>query len=162
MTSGLSPGLTPELMKDAKDAFTIFAKGVSGALKTKDLGLVLRSLGYLVSPAQLKQLEHDADPTNSGSIYHEPFMKQIPAAFAFSHTAKEQAREAFKRMGAAMALLIEEKKTSDGTVAEKDFKRALLKTGDKLSEEQLAQMLKNLDFERGRITIDALSSYILA
>jgi Ca2+-binding EF-hand superfamily protein len=158
----MSTGLTAEILKDAKDAFSLFAKGVSGALKTKDLGLVLRSLGFLVTPAELKLMEQDADPTNSGAIYHEAFMKQVSVAFGYSQAAKKAARIAFEKMGVAMALLIEGKKTSDGTIAEKDIKRALAKTGDRLTEEQLTQMLKDMDFERGRISIEAFSGFILA
>lgn len=158
----MSTGLTAEILKDAKDAFSLFAKGVSGALKTKDLGLVLRSLGFLVTPAELKLMEQDADSTNSGAIYHEAYMKQVSVAFGYSQAAKKEARIAFEKMAVAMALLIEGKKTSDGTIAEKDIKRALAKTGDRLTEEQLTQMLKDMDFERGRITIEAFSGFILA
>ena len=46
---------------ELKEAFALFDRVGSGVIRTKDLGHVMRSIGYQASPSELEQMIREVD-----------------------------------------------------------------------------------------------------
>jgi calmodulin len=148
------------LVKEATEAFAFFDKGSEGSIKTKDMQVALRSLGFSFSPAQLKEMERDADPATMGYVKQADFLRQLSKAAVFTQQAKQETRKALQEMAQGMARLFEHKQTSDGTVSSQVFRHALTRVGDRLSDDEFTEMCKTLKVDNGRIKLDVLSDFM--
>ena len=157
----LKPGVSHELVKEAKDAFALFDKQSEGSIKTRDMGLILRSLGFALSVSELKKMEKDADKDGMGYVELPDFLRQLDKAVALAHASKEETKKAIKSMGEGLARLMENKKTSDGTIASRDFRQVLTRVGERLSPDEFTEMCHDLEVSNGRISIDNITKYVL-
>ncbi len=159
----MNPTVSADLLKEAKDAFALFDKDSKGSIKTKDLAIVLRSLGFGLSAEALKEMERNADPGDLGVVKQQDFVRQLDKAVAFAQESKNETRKALKEMAVGIARLFENKSSSDGTISVKEFKNALVHVGEKLTEDEFTEMCKDLKVDAaGRISVDALGDFIVA
>jgi len=155
--------VSADLTKEAKDAFALFDKDSKGTIKTKDLGIVLRSIGFGLSAAQLKTMEQNADPGDLGVVKQQDFLRQLGTAVEYANESKNETRKALKEMATGLGRMFEGKKTADGTISIKEFRNALIHIGEKLSEEEFTEMCKNIKVDdSGRMKVDELADAILA
>uniref|UniRef100_A0A8D0BZT6 Calglandulin n=1 Tax=Salvator merianae TaxID=96440 RepID=A0A8D0BZT6_SALMN len=59
--------LTEEEIAEFKEAFSLFDKDGDGAITTKELGTVMRSLGHNPTEAELQGMINEADSNGSGT-----------------------------------------------------------------------------------------------
>ena len=155
--------VSADLAKEAKEAFALFDKDSKGTIKTKDLGIVLRSLGFGLSASQLKEMEHNADPGDLGYVRQQDFLRQLGTAVEFANESKSETRKALKEMAIGLGRMFENKKTADGMISVKEFRNALIHIGEKLSDEEFTEMCKDLKVDgSGRMKVDELADFILA
>jgi calmodulin len=50
------------------EIFTLFDKNADGYVNTHELGTMIRGLGYNPSEKEVKEMEKDVDPNNTGSF----------------------------------------------------------------------------------------------
>ena len=156
--------VSEETISQAREAFALFDKDSTGSIKTKDLGLLLTSVGFGLPPAALKQLERDADPFSAGTIKQAEFLRILDSAARMAEAWKSDTRKALTEMAIGLARLFEKKNNSDGsTVSAKEFRLALTRMGQKLSDEEFTEMCRGIEIDsNGRIKIESLSNHILA
>ena len=158
----MSP-VTQTLTTEATEAFALLDKDSTGSIKTKDMGFLLRSLGLELSPTDVKEMERNADPFSSGFVKQADFFRQLEPASVIAQRAKTETRMALKEMAVGLARLFENKRTSDGSVSAREFRLALTRVGEKLSDDEFAEMCRDLKADaNGRINVDSLSDLILA
>lgn len=149
---------------EAQEAFALFDKQSSGSIETKDLGMVLRALGYSVSASQLKEIEKDADPEGSGYVKQSDFMRSVSKAESLAKASNIGAKKAIKEMGAGVQSLLEGKKVKNPeaaySISAADFKHMMTRVGEKVSASEYNDMIKDLEMDGNRIKLDTLVSFL--
>jgi calmodulin len=156
--------LSEAAKKEAQEAFVLFDKDSAGSIPTKDLGLVLRSLGYSLSAAQLKELEQKADPSRSGCIKLAAFMVQLTAAESFARESSAAAKKSLKQLAVGVQQLLEGKTPTEAVMADsislEDFKRIMTRIGERVSQTEFTEICKDLEVENDRVKIDTLIKFL--
>jgi calmodulin len=158
---GLKQGVSHELMKEAKVAFALFDKQSGGTIKTRDMGLILRSLGFALSGSDIKKMEKDADKDGMGLVKLPDFLRQLDAALALTRASKEETKKAIKLMDDGLARLVENKRSGSGSISSHYFRQALTRMGERMSQDEFVEMCRELEVVDGRITVDALTKYVV-
>jgi len=70
----MSTSLTHDQIAELKEAFSLFDKAGQGTIFTKDLGLVLRSLGHNPTEAELQEMTNEVDVKKTGMIDFNGFL----------------------------------------------------------------------------------------
>ena len=60
--------LTEIQIAEIREIFTLFDKNSDGYVNTSELGTILRNLGYNPTQAEVKEMENDVDPNDTGSF----------------------------------------------------------------------------------------------
>ncbi|VVT57811.1 uncharacterized protein SAPINGB_P005881 [Magnusiomyces paraingens] len=71
--------LTPEQVKEVRDAFEIFDKNKDGTISRDELGQVMRQLGLTPSETQIMDIIDSADIDKNGVIDINEFINLMPA-----------------------------------------------------------------------------------
>lgn len=61
-------------MSEYRESFALFDKNGDGAIDVKELGQVMRSLGQDPTEDELKDMIHDVDSDNNGTIDFNEFL----------------------------------------------------------------------------------------
>lgn len=61
-------------MSEYRESFALFDKNGDGAIDVKELGQVMRSLGQDPTEGELKDMIHDVDSDNNGTIDFDEFL----------------------------------------------------------------------------------------
>ena len=70
-------GATDEHVAEMKEAFGLFDNNGDGSIETKDLGALLRSVGFNPTDAELRDTMEELDPRGSGSIQFPKFYSNV-------------------------------------------------------------------------------------
>ena len=87
--------LTEEQIAEFKEAFSLFDKDGDGAISTKELGTVMRSLGQNPSEAELQDMIAEVDADGNGSIGFPEFLTMMARKSKDTDT-EEELKEAFR------------------------------------------------------------------
>ena len=68
---------TDEQVAEMKEAFGLFDRNGDGSIETKDLGIVLRSLGMNPTDAELCDMVGELDADGSGAIEFPEFLSTV-------------------------------------------------------------------------------------
>ena len=156
--------LPETIQNEANEAFSLFDKDSSGAIQTKDLGLVLRSLGYAISAVQLQQLEHNADPSQLGFVKQDDFMRQVARAESLARESDAGAKISLKGLGVGLQQLLESKSIHNSNMEDSinagDFRHVMTRMGEKISQDEFTELCKDLEIVDGRIKISTLIAFL--
>ena len=53
---------------EIREIFTLFDKNSDGYVNTSDLGMIIRALNMNPTQQEVKEMEHDVDPNDTGSF----------------------------------------------------------------------------------------------
>mmetsp|Transcript_2583 Transcript_2583/g.3428 ORF Transcript_2583/g.3428 Transcript_2583/m.3428 type:complete len:150 (-) Transcript_2583:81-530(-) len=120
--------LSPEQIEEFKLAFEMFDENGQGYLTKADLKGVLEKYG--LNAKLVDEMFKEADVTGSGKIGFPEFMSLMARGLKQADT-QDELLEAFKVFDPY----------NEGFISEKDLAEALLTTGDKLTKEELNEML---------------------
>lgn len=122
--------LSPEQIKMYKEAFSVFDKNGRGLISTKELGVVLRSLGQNPTEAELTDLIAEVDQDGNGEIDFNEFLLMMAKRSKDAETM-EQALEAFRVFD----------KNNKGVISLNDLKNILQNLGEKLTPAEVDALL---------------------
>jgi len=94
--------LTPESVKDYTKAFSAFDKNDDGTISTKELGIVMRSLGKNPTEVELADIMNEADLDGSGAIDYPEFLTMMAKKEREAEDDVLIAFDAFDRTGSGI------------------------------------------------------------
>lgn len=81
--------------KEYKEAFALFDSDGDGTITTKELGVVMRSLGQTPTEAELKEMIAEVDANKDGTIDFKEFLG-LMSRQTKERDSQEELKEAFK------------------------------------------------------------------
>ncbi|KAG2440115.1 hypothetical protein HXX76_004229 [Chlamydomonas incerta] len=135
-----------------KEAFTLFDSDGDGFITTKELGTVLRALGKSPTEAEIKAIVKDIDPDNRGVVDYKEFEK-IMTRDIREYDNEQDLKAAWKVFDKAGA----------GSISTSELKHVLTSVGEKLSPEEIAEMIAEADPDKsGKVLYDNFIKMMLA
>jgi len=90
----MSASLSPEQLKEFRDAFKIFDVDNSETITTDELLLVMKNLGMMATKEEVKEMLSEVDEDGSGEIDFEEFAELMVKQM--KQGSEQEVREAFK------------------------------------------------------------------
>ena len=156
-----TPSVPDELVAEAKEAFNLFDKDSAGSIRTCDIGLVLRSLGFNLSDNDLAAMESDIDPEKLGFVKFHDFEKLLAKAVVISKASSAEARKVMKTLSLSLRQLGLATEHSAETVSVHDLKHLLTRIGEKMSNEEFSEMCRDLEIVDGKVSVEQLVNYLV-
>jgi len=150
-----------ELVAEAREAFNLFDKDSAGSIRTCDIGLVLRSLGFNLSDTDLASMEAEVDPEKLGFVKFSDFEKLLAKAVVISKASSAVARKVMRTLGESMNELGLATDGNRESITVYDLKHLLTRIGEKMSHEEFAEMCRDLEIVDGKISVDQLVNYLV-
>lgn len=126
--------LTDEQRADIKEAFDLFDPDGTGKIDTKDLKVALRALGFEPKKEEIRILIADVDPSGLGHLSFEEFLNLMSTKMGEKDT-RDEVLKAFR--------LFDDDDT--GKITFKNLKRVATELGEKLTDEELQEMIDEAD-----------------
>ena len=120
-----------------QEAFNLFDKDGDGLISTQELGTVMRSLGQSPTEAELQYMIHEVDSDGSGGINFNEFLTLMVRDDRTPESIEMEIREAFRIFD----------KDANGFVTIDELKHVLTNLGEKLTDDELEDMLKEADVD---------------
>ena len=147
---------TEEQIAEAIEAFSLFDKDSAGSIRTNDLGLVLRSLGFTISTSELELMEKDADSADLGFVKQPDFLRQLNTAVHLSAASNLNTKKALVGLGESVSQLLTHEGADEIPVI--TLKHLLTRMGDRMSVEEFSELCKSLQIKDGKVKIEDLIS----
>ncbi|XP_077987297.1 neo-calmodulin-like [Glandiceps talaboti] len=126
--------VTEEQLSEFKEAFSLFDNDGDGTIATKDLGIVVRSLGLNPTEAELQDMINEVDGDGTGKIHFPEFVRMM-AKKMDETDSHEELREAFRVFD----------RNGDGFISAAELRHVLINLGEQLSDEELHEMMTAAD-----------------
>ncbi|CAH2224289.1 calmodulin [Pelobates cultripes] len=119
--------LTPEQIEEFKEAFSLYDKDGDGAITTKELDTVIRSLGQNPSEAELQDMFREIEHDGSGTIDFPEFLTLMA----------RKMREAFRVFD----------KDGNGYISGAELHHVMTSLAEKLTDEEADEMVRESDID---------------
>ncbi|CAD1469697.1 unnamed protein product, partial [Heterotrigona itama] len=119
-----------------KEAFMLFDKDEDGTITMAELGVVMRSLGQRPSETELRDMVNEVDQDGNGTIEFNEFLQMMSKKMKGAD-GEDELREAFRVFD----------KNNDGLISSKELRHVMTNLGEKLSEEEVDDMIKEADLD---------------
>ncbi|PNH03109.1 Calmodulin [Tetrabaena socialis] len=144
--------MADERYAEYKEAFTLFDSDGDGFITTKELGTVLRALGKSPTEAEIKTIVKDIDPDGRGVVDYKEFEKLMTRDIR-EYDNEQDLKAAWKVFD----------KAGQGSISTSELRHVLTSVGEKLSPEEIGEMLAEADPEKsGRVVYDNFIKMMLA
>ncbi|XP_022138814.1 calmodulin-like protein 8 [Momordica charantia] len=142
----MGEGLAKEQMDELEEAFCLFDKNRDGCITPDELRTVMiRQLGLNPTEQELKDMIREVDADGNGTIEFGEFLTLMSKIM--KEEAEEKLKEAFKVFD----------KNQDGYISANELSHVhvMLNLGEKLTEEEVVQMIREADLDGdGRVNYD--------
>ncbi|XP_014224657.1 calmodulin-A-like isoform X2 [Trichogramma pretiosum] len=129
-------GLTEDQVAEFKEAFMLFDKDEDGTITMAELGVVMRSLGQRPSENELRDMVNEVDQDGNGTIEFNEFLQMMSKKMKGAE-GEDELREAFRVFD----------KNNDGLISSVELRHVMTNLGEKLSEEEVDDMIKEADLD---------------
>ncbi|XP_062203323.1 uncharacterized protein LOC133905527 [Phragmites australis] len=144
--------LSKEQIDEFREAFSLFDKDGDGTITTKELGTVMRSLGQSPTEAELQDMVDEVDADGSGAIDFHEFLTLLARKMRDAG-ADDELREAFRVFD----------QDQNGFISRDELRHVLENLGERLSDEELAEMLREADVDGdGQINYTEFAKVMMA
>ena len=133
-SAGKPKELTDEQRQEIKEAFDLFDTDGSGAIDAKELKVAMRALGFEPKKEEIQKMIQDVDTDGSGVIEWDEFLKMMTTKL-LNRDPMEEIKKAFK--------LFDDDNT--GKITFKNLKRVAKELGEKITDEELQEMIDEAD-----------------
>ncbi|PUZ62844.1 hypothetical protein GQ55_3G019400 [Panicum hallii var. hallii] len=146
--------LSKQQIEEFREAFSLFDKDGDGTITTKELGTVMGSLGQSPTEEELQEMVKEVDADGSGAIDFQEFLTLLARQMRESSGAdEEELREAFRVFD----------QDQNGFISRDELRHVLQNLGERLSDEELAEMLREADVDGdGQINYTEFAKVMLA
>ncbi len=122
--------LSAEQVKECKETFKMFDQDGDGTITTKELGIMMRSLGLNPTEDELQEMIQEVDEDGNGEIDFDEF-KTIMYQMMKNPEAEIGTLEAFR--------VFDKERT--GLISQVELKHIFMKMGETMSEEEAEELL---------------------
>lgn len=129
-------GLTEDQVAEFKEAFMLFDKDEDGTISMSELGVVMRSLGQRPSETELRNMVDAFDQNGNGTIEFNEFLQMMSKKMKIPD-GEDELKEAFKVFD----------KNNDGLISASELRHVMTNLGEKLSEAEVDDMMKEADMD---------------
>uniref|UniRef100_A0A7R9VA58 Calmodulin n=1 Tax=Chlamydomonas euryale TaxID=1486919 RepID=A0A7R9VA58_9CHLO len=129
-------GLSEDQVAEFREAFALFDKDGSGAITTRELGTVMRSLGQNPTDAELQDMINEIDEDGNGIIDFQEFLK-LMARKMKENDDDDRLRNAFKVFD----------RDGNGYISAAELRYIMCNLGERLSDEELEDMIQEADVD---------------
>ncbi|KAM9816833.1 uncharacterized protein ACB057_002094 [Neosynchiropus ocellatus] len=126
--------LSEEQKQEIKEAFDLFDTDGIGSIEAKELKVAMRALGFEPKKEEIKKLISEVDKVGSGKIDFADFLSIMTVKISEKDT-KEEILKAFR--------LFDDDNT--GKISFQNLKRVANELGEKLTDEELQEMIEEAD-----------------
>merc|ERR1711865_534405 len=128
--------LTEEQIAEFKEAFSLFDKDGDGTITTKELGIVMRSLGQNPTVAELQDMINEVDADDNGTVDFPEFLSLMSRKMKDTDT-EEELIEAFKVFD----------RDGGGFINAAELRHVMTNLGEKLEDEEVDEMIRESDVD---------------
>lgn len=145
----MSTKLTEEQIAEFKEAFALFDKDNNGYISSSELATVMRSLGLSPSEAEVADLMNEIDVDGNHKIEFSEFLALMSRQLK-STDSEQELLEAFKVFD----------KNGDGLISAAELKHVLTSIGEKLTDAEVDDMLREVSDGSGEINIEQFAALL--
>lgn len=125
--------------KEIKEIFSLFDLNGCGYIETKDLGTLIRALWKCPTEAEVFDYKKELDPDGTERISFEGFLSFFNKIPVFDiKKAREDLLSSFRVFD----------KNNNGLIQEKELKHLLTNLGEKLSEDDVNELIQEVDKDK--------------
>ena len=136
--------LTQEQIAEFKEAFALFDKDGDGTITTKELAIVMRSLGQNPTQAEVQDMINEVDCDGNGTLDFTDVLSMMGRKMRDTDS-EEEISEAFKVFD----------RDGNGFISIAEMKHVMTNLGEKLSDVEIDEMIKEANTD-GMIDYNAL------
>lgn len=145
--------MTEEKKAEIRELFDMFDKNKDGHISTSELGTVFRGLGQNPTEKDLKEMVAECDKNGNGTVEINEFCDLMGDKLKDKSTTQEELREAFKVFD----------RDGNGFVDFKELKAAMKQLGEKMSEEDIKEMIAEADIDSdGKVSYEEFVTMMTA
>uniref|UniRef100_F6RRE5 Calmodulin-like n=2 Tax=Ciona intestinalis TaxID=7719 RepID=F6RRE5_CIOIN len=133
----MSDQLTEEQIAEYKNAYKSFAKDDDSPVLNKDLGTLIRSLGYFPTEAEIASYIEEADAEGMGWVDVAEFLTIMAGKVKEPVDTEDTIKEAFRVFD----------KDSNGFIAAAELRQVMTSIGESLTEEEVEEMIRSADMD---------------
>merc|ERR1712168_1636011 len=126
--------LTPDQVREFREAFKLFDRDGDGRVTSAELGTVMRSLGQNPTEAELRDMVQEADEDGNGYIDFEEFLAMMARKIKEVDSVDEL-REAFRIFD----------RDGDGFISAEELRHVMTTLGETLTNEEVNEMIREAD-----------------
>ncbi|XP_002138728.1 neo-calmodulin-like [Drosophila pseudoobscura] len=136
--------LSPEQIKEIREAFAVYDRDNTGAITCRELGVVMRSLGQTPTEAELYDMIEEIDADNNGTIEFVEFLQMMSKNYQVLNK-DESVRAAFEVFD----------RDADGFISAQEMKAVILSLGEKVNDQEFDEMFREVDLDNdGQLSFD--------
>ncbi|XP_065294671.1 calmodulin-like [Dermacentor albipictus] len=128
--------LSEDAVAELREAFALFDKDGDGAISTKELGTVMRSLGQNPTEAELSEIIAELDVDGNGTVDFPEFLALMSKKVRTTDT-EEEIREAFRVFD----------RDGKGFIVAAELRHVMTTLGEKLTNEEVDAMIREADVD---------------
>jgi calmodulin len=128
--------LSDEQITEFKEAFALFDKEGTGTISTKELGIVMRSLGQNPTDSELQDMVNEVDADGNGTIDFPEFLTMMARKLK-GVESEEELLDAFKVFD----------KDGNGFITADELKKVMESLGETVADSMIAAMLRDADVD---------------
>ncbi|XP_031100602.1 calmodulin-3-like [Ipomoea triloba] len=128
--------LTADQIAEYREAFSLFDKDGDGQVSCQELGIVLRSLGQVVTEAELKEMIRGVDDDGSGTVDFNEFVGLMSKKLK-DNEAEEEFKAAFRIFD----------KDHNGLISPDELRQVMKNLGQRLTDKEVEEMIKEADVD---------------
>ncbi len=126
--------ITDEQRQEIKEAFDLFDTDQSGYIDGKELKVAMRALGFEPRKEEVQKMIAEVDIDGSGQIHFDDFVKLMTVKI-LNRDPQEEILKAFRLFAS----------DNPNGITFKDLKRVSRELGEKMSDEELQEMIDEAD-----------------